>query len=110
MEAIQAIPVSEILTSEGISPCTFFPEPIQLRSALWISKIEDLKHVPVPTAEIKVDPTGNYSEIPYIIKLEPTFKLAGGINLPKIISCHGSDEKKSRQLVKVLKLFSSPEP
>ena len=79
----------------------YFVEPIQLPTALWISKIKDLKHVPVPTADIKVDPTGNYSGISYISKFEPTFKLAGGINLPKIISCVGSDGKKSRQLVKV---------
>ena len=79
----------------------YFSEPIQLPAALWISKIKDLQHVPVPTADLKVDPSGNYSRISYIRKFNPTFKLAGGVNLPKIISCTGSDGKNSRQLVKV---------
>ncbi len=32
----------------------------------------------------------------------PFFELAGGVNLPKVISCVGSDGKRRRQLVKVI--------
>ncbi|WAR09126.1 ATM-like protein [Mya arenaria] len=74
--------------------------PIPLPDALWISKLKDLKKVPVPTKDIMVKPSGDYSDVPYLVKFEPTFKLAGGINLPKIISCMGSDGSKNRQLVK----------
>lgn len=37
----------------------------------------------------------------------PHYHLAGGINLPKIIDCVGSDGKSRRQLVKVGALLSS---
>ena len=37
----------------------------------------------------------------YVIGFLPTFTLAGGINLPKIITCIGSDGEQRRQLVKV---------
>ena len=53
------------------------------------------------TFVLQVDASCDYRDIPYLEKFEPTFKLAGGINLPKIISCVGSDGTKSRQLVKV---------
>lgn len=39
----------------------------------------------------------------------PQYHLAGGVNLPKIIDCVGSDGRSRRQLVKVgvgLSLFS----
>ena len=39
-----------------------------------------------------------------IQSFKPEFRLAGGLNLPKIIDCVGSDGKERRQLVKV-KLF-----
>lgn len=37
----------------------------------------------------------------------PHYHLAGGVNLPKIIDCVGSDGKSRRQLVKVSVLLSS---
>lgn len=49
---------------------------------------------------MQVDITGRYQNITYVRKFEETFKLAGGINLPKIISCVGSDGVSRRQLVK----------
>ncbi|KAH3729489.1 hypothetical protein DPMN_055461, partial [Dreissena polymorpha] len=73
---------------------------IPLPDALWIAKVKDLKNVPIPTKEIKVDPSGEYKDIPYILKFDAHFKLAGGINLPKIITCISSDGSSSRQLVK----------
>lgn len=54
----------------------------------------------------QISPSGSYENIPYINKFESTFKLAGGINLPKIISCCGSDGTKSRQLVKVMLMIT----
>ncbi|KAL3883922.1 hypothetical protein ACJMK2_030148 [Sinanodonta woodiana] len=75
-------------------------KPVPLPSTLSISKIKDLANVTVPTANIKVNPSCDYSTINYIVKFMPTFKLAGGINLPKIIDCVGSDGRSRRQLVK----------
>lgn len=34
-------------------------------------------------------------------RFDPKFRLAGGINLPKILSCQCSDGKRRKQLLKV---------
>ncbi|NXN23490.1 ATM kinase, partial [Nycticryphes semicollaris] len=65
-----------------------------------IIKLKNLKDVVVPTMEIKVDPTGQYKNLVTINSFKPEFRLAGGLNLPKIIDCVGSDGKERRQLVK----------
>ncbi|XP_011366455.1 serine-protein kinase ATM isoform X2 [Pteropus vampyrus] len=65
-----------------------------------ITKLKNLEDVVVPTMEIKVDPTGEYGNLVTIQSFKAEFRLAGGINLPKIIDCLGSDGKERRQLVK----------
>jgi ataxia telangiectasia mutated family protein len=50
---------------------------------------------------LQIDPSGDYKSVVTVKGFEPTFKLAGGINLPKIIACIGSDGRGRRQLVKV---------
>ena len=49
----------------------------------------------------QIDPSGDYKSIVTFKRFEPIFKLAGGINLPKIVTCVGSDGRGRRQLVKV---------
>ncbi|XP_004626277.1 serine-protein kinase ATM [Octodon degus] len=65
-----------------------------------INKLKNLEDVVVPTMEIKVDPTGEYENLVTIRSFKTEFRLAGGLNLPKIIDCIGSDGKERRQLVK----------
>ncbi|KAL6071582.1 hypothetical protein STEG23_024553, partial [Scotinomys teguina] len=65
-----------------------------------ITKLKNLDDVVVPTMEIKVDPTGEYENLVTIKSFKTEFRLAGGLNLPKIIDCVGSDGKERRQLVK----------
>ena len=60
-----------------------------------------MSSVAVPTVEVPVDPSGKYDKIISVSGFEKKFRLVGGINLPKIIDCVGSDGKKRRQLVKV---------
>eukprot|EP00069_Balaena_mysticetus_P018420 bmy_11185T0 len=48
----------------------------------------------------QVDPTGEYGNLVTIQSFKAEFRLAGGLNLPKIIDCLGSDGKERRQLVK----------
>lgn len=48
-----------------------------------------------------MDPTGEYGNLVTIQSFKTEFRLAGGLNLPKIIDCLGSDGKERRQLVKV---------
>ncbi|KAI1893429.1 hypothetical protein AGOR_G00123630 [Albula goreensis] len=65
-----------------------------------IMKIKNLDDVIIPTMEIKVDPSGKYDDLVTIMSFKPHYHLAGGVNLPKIIDCMGSDGKARRQLVK----------
>ena len=48
----------------------------------------------------QVDPTCEYKSIVYITGFDATFTHCGGINLPKVITCIGSDGKRQKQLVK----------
>ncbi|XP_035535893.1 serine-protein kinase ATM isoform X1 [Morone saxatilis] len=65
-----------------------------------IMQIKDLDEVVIPTMEIKVDPSGCYDNLVTVRSFVPQYHLAGGVNLPKIIDCVGSDGKSRRQLVK----------
>ncbi|KAG5460220.1 MAG: hypothetical protein BJ554DRAFT_7758 [Olpidium bornovanus] len=56
--------------------------------------------LPVVTVDLPVDPTGTYKEVVWMQSLDSTFRVAGGINRPKIIVCEGSDGKRYTQLVK----------
>lgn len=48
-----------------------------------------------------MDPSGGYENLVTVRSFMPHYHLAGGVNLPKIIDCVGSDGKSRRQLVKV---------
>ena len=65
-----------------------------------LSHIKDLHNVALPTVDLPVQPTGNYSSIVYPQKYMPAFHLVGGIHLPKLVTCLGSDGRYYRQLVK----------
>ncbi|XP_072119204.1 serine-protein kinase ATM isoform X1 [Mobula birostris] len=73
---------------------------IEIPAAQPITKIKDLDDVVIPTMEIKVDPSGKYENLLTVKSFKSQFRLAGGVNLPKIIDCVGSDGKERRQLVK----------
>uniref|UniRef100_G1KDX5 Serine-protein kinase ATM n=2 Tax=Anolis carolinensis TaxID=28377 RepID=G1KDX5_ANOCA len=73
---------------------------INIPSDQPITKLKDLEDVVVPTIEIKVDPSGKYENLVTIRSFKTQFHLAGGLNLPKIIDCVGSDGIERRQLVK----------
>lgn len=63
-------------------------------------QLKETENIAVPTDNIPIDPSGDYKSVVTLKGFEPTFKLAGGINLPKILTCLGSDGRKRRQLVK----------
>eukprot|EP00795_Rhopilema_esculentum_P013768 gene13768-4694_t len=71
-----------------------------LPSKLLIRRIRDAKHFAIPTLDIQVDPSCKYNDVIYISSFDNTFTHCGGINLPKVITCVGSDGKRRRQLVK----------
>ena len=72
--------------------------PVKLPNSCPLLKVKD---VAVPTSEVPVDRSCSYKEILTISRFEPFFRLAGGVNLPKIVTCVGSDGKRRKQLVKV---------
>ncbi|CAH8656684.1 unnamed protein product [Schistosoma margrebowiei] len=61
-----------------------------------------LELVALPTCTFRVDRSGTYpnSSLIRVAGFSPDFRLVGGINLPKVISCLGTDGKLYRQLVK----------
>ncbi|XP_070685735.1 serine-protein kinase ATM [Pempheris klunzingeri] len=65
-----------------------------------ILQMKDLDEAVIPTMEIKVDPSSCYDDLVTVRSFMPHYHLAGGVNLPKIIDCVGSDGKSRRQLVK----------
>ncbi|KAL6075751.1 non-specific serine/threonine protein kinase [Balamuthia mandrillaris] len=65
-----------------------------------IKRIREMSDVPIPTMSVPVQPDGDYDSIPHVRKFVPTFTLAGGLNLPKIVECIGSDGYFYKQLVK----------
>lgn len=62
--------------------------------------ISNLKKIHVPTKDLEIAKNGDYSSITSIVSFKQTFTTAGGVNLPKIVSCEGSDNLSYRQLVK----------
>ena len=75
--------------------------PVRLPSTCLLLKLGKLQTVAVPTLDIPVDPACRYDNVVSIEGFDPCFQLAGGVNLPKVMSCLGSDGRRRRQLVKV---------
>lgn len=63
-----------------------------------ISVLRSVK-IPVSTISTPIDKTLQYADIVYIRRYAGTFSLAGGLNLPKITECEGSDGHRYKQLV-----------
>ncbi|SNX86282.1 related to TEL1 - telomere length control protein [Melanopsichium pennsylvanicum] len=66
---------------------------------LRLARIRNLD-VPVATARLELDHTCKYEHFVSIARYSETFTTAGGIHLPKISECIGSDGKRYKQLFK----------
>lgn len=87
------------------------PLPL-LNSSKIKRQVVDLP-IPVTTYDLPVNVSGRYdqSSFPTIVRYRDTFDTAGGINLPKIMTCIGSDGKEYKQLVRpIFLLFPRPPP
>lgn len=74
-------------------------EPLLIPTNLAIRKISHLR-VPVTTAHTPLDPTMRYEDCVWIKGYASNFTTAGGINLPKISYCYGTDGNTYKQLVR----------
>ncbi|KAF8906302.1 hypothetical protein CPB84DRAFT_1844550 [Gymnopilus junonius] len=73
--------------------------PFPIPSSLKILTIQNLR-VPVTTARTPIDSSLKYDNCVWIQRYEPTFNTAGGVNVPKISICLGSDGQSYKQLFK----------
>lgn len=72
--------------------------PYDIPSDMLILKLNDVR-VPVLTANTPIDTALQYQNCIWISHYERTFEIAGGLNIPKICYCRGSDGTKYKQLV-----------
>ncbi|KAI1212423.1 uncharacterized protein F4807DRAFT_416061 [Annulohypoxylon truncatum] len=56
--------------------------------------------IPPPTMQIELQASRDYSQIPYIAKIEPNMSIASGVSAPKIITVVGTNGERFKQLVK----------
>lgn len=63
--------------------------------------IRHLRNVPVPvlTSHPAIDPTLKYDNCVWISHYDTNFVTPGGVNLPKVTTCYGSDGRRFKQLV-----------
>lgn len=82
------------------------PGDIAMPSSCALSRLSkeadrQLRDIPVVTCPpARIDPSGTYRDLVRLVGVAPTYRLAGGINLPKIITCLCSDGRRRKQLVK----------
>jgi len=74
--------------------------PYEIPSDMLILKLRDVR-VPVLTVDTPLDPTLQYQNCTWVSHYERNFETAGGMNIPKICYCRGSDGVKYKQLVSV---------
>jgi serine-protein kinase ATM len=74
--------------------------PYEIPSDMLILKLNDVR-VPVLTVYTPIDPTLQYRNCIWVGHYDRTFETAGGLNIPKICYCRGSDGVKYKQLVGV---------
>ncbi|PIL25206.1 hypothetical protein GSI_13095 [Ganoderma sinense ZZ0214-1] len=75
------------------------PRSLSVPEQVLIRKLKNVR-VPVITATTPIDPTTEYRNCVWISYFDEVYTTAGGINLPKIIKCRGSDGKFYKQLYK----------
>lgn len=77
-------------------------EYIQLPKTLLIAKLRNLSHTAILTDRVPIDPTGKYENtvLVSVVRFEDRYRVANGLNQPKIVMCIGSDGNARKQLVK----------
>lgn len=72
----------------------------ELALPLGLRKLKDLVDVPVATAGLALQPSANYESMVTVHSFSAVMKLVGGVHLPRVAVCVGSDGHNYRQLIK----------
>ena len=83
---------------------------IPIKTGNPLLRAHDLQSIPPITMEVPVDDTCQYKDIPTIVRFEETYWIPGGINAPKVITCHATNGQVYTQLVKGNGIFLSTTP
>eukprot|EP00842_Homolaphlyctis_polyrhiza_P005023 jgi/Hompol1/5521/HPOL_004490-RA len=75
-------------------------QPNVFDSRLMISTLQEDLFAPVVTIEQPAVKAMDYDNIVHVCSFGKTYKLPGGVNVPKVIECFGSDGNMYLQLVK----------
>jgi ataxia telangiectasia mutated family protein len=75
---------------------------IDFPSTLKLLRLKDLK-IPVSTYDLPTDPTMQYrpEDMPCIQRYDKTYRIPGGINAPKLVTCQTTQSGPMRQLVRL---------
>jgi len=71
-----------------------------LFSDLAFASCRTLRHIPVLSVDLEIDPSLEYKDIPAIVSVEERITFPGGINKPKLVTLLDSTGVQRRQLVK----------
>ncbi|KAG8881998.1 Serine/threonine-protein kinase tel1 [Tulasnella sp. 332] len=72
---------------------------MDMPTSVKIRRIRNVQ-VPVATDQLAADPTGKYDAFVYLVRFDTKFSTAGGVNVPKVTKCQGSDGEWKKQLYK----------
>lgn len=87
-------PVKDNRAIKKVKGLLYIPDNLAIR------RLRDIQ-VPVVTSHPAIDATLKYDHCVWISHYDPTFSTAGGVNLPKISTCYGSNGEKFKQLVSI---------
>eukprot|EP00043_Microstomoeca_roanoka_P019528 m.221775 g.221775 ORF g.221775 m.221775 type:complete len:3224 (+) comp17013_c0_seq1:75-9746(+) len=76
--------------------------PERYRKLFGLARLNNVSWVAVLTAHVPVDPSGEYPA-DQVVRIEgwaDAFTFAGGINLPRILNCRGSDGRWYKEVIK----------
>jgi serine-protein kinase ATM len=89
------IPVNKNTHQGNDIPLTHYPGLRKFRS----KSLTDMR-LPPPSLDFPISPTSEYASIPFVQKYHHSFKIAGGVNQPKILDSVLSTGKSFRELVR----------
>ncbi|KAI9695841.1 MAG: Serine/threonine-protein kinase tel1 [Bogoriella megaspora] len=95
LSKLATAPVQDLRERQG-SRISLQKMPLAVQAANVATK----ERVPPATMSISLRPSGDYTDVPKIVRFEPSMQIASGLSQPKIITVIASDGKSYKQLYK----------